>query len=171
MNCKDWEERIALHAEGDLPEPERAVAEQHLAECAGCREFLEELKQSLASLRAAHVQPIEASAYAALRARVLERIDHGHGRAWWLGWIGALAATSAVLVVLLQPRPVPPPARVAAPPQVALAPQTPVVSVPPEPLPRRKRKTAPRPELRRPEPLMVKLITDDPNVVIYWITN
>ena len=171
MNCKDWEERIALHAEGDLPPQERAEAERHLAECAGCREFLAELKQSLATLRAAHAESVEASVYTALRARVFERIDYARRPVWWLGWIGALAATAAALIMLVLPRQLPPPKLVAAPPEVTIAPVAPAISLPPEPVPSRKRRAAPRRERQPPEPLVVKLITDDPNVVIYWITN
>lgn len=167
MNCTDWEERIALHAEGDLPRPECAAVERHLAECAACREFLEEMKRSLAELRAAHAEPLEAAAFTAVRARVLAQIDHTRGLAWWLAWIGALAAAAAVLVILLLPRPVPPPKMIAAPPvQVAAVVRAPVIPVPAIPVARPKKRKVPR-----PEPLIVKLITDDPNVVIYWITN
>jgi len=167
MNCTGWEERIALHAEGDLPQQEQAAAEQHLVECPDCREFLKELKQSLGALRAAHAEPLKAAAFTVVRARVLAQIGHDRGRAWRLGWIGALALTAAVLVTLFLPRQVPPPKMVAAPPvQLAIVPPAPVISPLATPLPRRKRRTAPR-----PEPLVVKLITDDPEVVIYWITN
>ena len=170
MNCTEWEERIALHAQGDLPPQECAAAERHLAECAECREFLADLRQSLAALRAAHAEPLEASAYAAVRARVLERIDHGRGRAWWLGWIGALAAAAAVLVTLLLPRPVPPPKLAVAPPP-GLNRQPALVPAPPEVSPPAKSATPKRRAAPRPESLLVKLITDDPDVVIYWITN
>ncbi len=166
MNCNYWEEQVALHAENDLPLTDRAAAERHLAECAACRQFLEELKQSLAALRAAHAEPLDASAFTAVRARVLDRIDRARRRPpSWLGWIGALAAAATVLITLLLPRPVPPP-NLVAPPQPVLAPPAPVIAPAPKAVSGRKRKSA-----TRPEPLMVKLITDDPNVVIYWITN
>jgi anti-sigma factor RsiW len=167
VNCTEWEERIALHAEGDLPQQERPAAEQHLGECPNCRKFLEELKQSLGALRAAHAEPPAASAFTVVRAQVLAEIGQPRGRAGWLGWIGASAAAAAVLATLLVPRPVPPPKIAAAPPvPVAIVPAAPVIAPPATPVPRRKRRTRPR-----PEPLVVKLITDDPNVVIYWITN
>ena len=38
MNCKDWEERIALQAGGDLTLEEAAAVDHHLADCAQCRE-------------------------------------------------------------------------------------------------------------------------------------
>lgn len=172
MNCRDWEERVALYAEGDLTQAEMQAAERHLAGCTACREFLAELKQSLAALRAAHAEPLEASAFTLVRTRVLEQIDRAGGPVRWLGWIGALAAAAAVLLILLLPRPVPKPIIVKAPPlQVAAGPPAPVISPAAKPVSRRKRRSAPRPQLRQPEPLVVKLVTDDPDVVIYWIAN
>lgn len=167
MNCRDWEERIALYAEGDLPRPDAAEAEQHLAGCASCAEFAQGVKQSLAVLRAAHEQPIENAHFAAVRARVLQQIQNRRRR-WRLAWAGALAMSAgATLFLMLAPRPV-------DPPHVALVHPPALQGALPEPAPpaprvrpvRRKAKP-PRP----PEPLMVKLITDDPDVVIYWIAN
>jgi hypothetical protein len=56
-------------------------------------------------------------------------------------------------------RPAPPPIEITLPPSLAAQPHR-VTRV------RRKQKSRPP-----AEPLMVKLITDDPNVVIYWIAN
>ncbi len=39
MRCEQWEERIALHAGGDVTGGDAAQVERHLAECAPCREF------------------------------------------------------------------------------------------------------------------------------------
>lgn len=174
MNCPDWEERIALFAQGDLPSEELAEAERHWADCAACREFAGELQQSLAALRNAHEQPIAEVHFKAVRARVLDQIEQPRRPARRWAWIGGLAAAAAVvlLVTTLQPRPVPPPQVTLALPPV---PDTPVLL--PEPLaaPATPKRRAPVRRVRKPSPpeapLMVKLITDDPNVVIYWIAN
>jgi hypothetical protein len=54
MNCTAWEERIALHAGGDLPAGEAVEVERHLGECAGCQVLWSGLRESLDTLRAAH---------------------------------------------------------------------------------------------------------------------
>ena len=168
MNCPGWEERIALYAEGDQPSQE---TERHLAACPDCRDFAEGLKQSLATLRAAHEQPIGAAHFAALRARVLAQIDRPHRPLWRLAWIGGLAALVAVLVFLFWPQPVEPiRVAVARPPAPSPSPAT--LPVPPNPPLKRVARRKPAPKVRPPaEPLLVKLITDDPDVVIYWIAN
>src|SRR5690242_7187168 len=131
MNCPEWEERIALYAEGDLPSQE---TERHLAACPDCRDFAEGLNQSLATLRAAHQQPIAPAHFAAVRARVLVQINRQRRPMWRLAWIGGLAALAAVLVFLLWPQPVepirvavaPPPAPSLPPPSLAVTPAPPL---------------------------------------------
>jgi len=167
MNCREWEERVALYAGGDLPPREAAAAERHLAACAGCREFAEELRQSLDSLRAAHEEPLEPAAFAAVRARVLAQLEPKRRPAWRWAWVPVLAALGIVWL-LVRPAPVeplrvaiaPPPAPKLEIPAAPSAPRKPLVRV------HRARKLPPP-----PGPLMVKLITDDPNVVIYWIAD
>lgn len=173
MNCPDWEERIALAAQDDLPPEQAAEAARHLADCAGCREFAENLRQSLALLRAAHEQPIAEAHFTAVRARILGQLGRPRRPACRWAWIGGLTAAALVLLMIeLQPRPVPPPQLTLALPAV---PDIPVVLPAPVAPPAVPNRRAPVRRVRKPrppeEPLMVKLITDDPNVVIYWIAN
>lgn len=174
MNCRNWEERIALYIEGDLPAGQATEAERHLAECAECREFAATLKGDLSILRAAHSEPIEAARFAAVRARVLDRIQRQRRPAWWLPWVAVPLAAAAMLFVTFRPRPVEPlPVALSLPPAPQIQPVEPAAepTAPPAP-PRRPRRIRPKLNPRRPpEPLMVKLVTDDPNVVIYWIAN
>lgn len=172
MNCPDWEERIALAAQGDLPPEQAAEAARHLSGCAACREFAEGVRQSIAALYAAHEQPIAEAHLAAVRARVLQKIDRPPRPALRWAWIGGLALAAVFLVIALQPRRVPPPQVTLALPPV---PETPVLLPSPSTPRPQPRRPAPVRRARKPrppqEPLMVKLITDDPNVVIYWIAN
>ncbi len=173
MNCPDWEERIALHAEGDLPPQLAAEAAQHLAGCAGCRDFAAGMRRALDVLRAAHAEPIDLTAQAAVRARVLDQVHRRPKSAGPLAWAAALVASAAAVAFLLLPRPVPPP-RVAPALRPAPAPQLQFAVAPPVPVAPtkpavRKRRLAPKP--KPPQPLLVKLVTDDPNVIIYWIPN
>ena len=175
MNCRDWEERIALYLGGDLSPTDAAAVERHLADCVGCQLFSSGLKQSLDLLREAHQEPLAPEHFTAVRARVLAALDGRRRTALgrW-AWIGAMAAAAAVLLVMLSIRPVPQP----APLQVATAPPPPVVEPPPAPRPvgvRPHRRVVPRraatPAPQPAQPMVVKLITDDPDVVIYWITS
>src|SRR5690349_23693118 len=120
MNCRDWEERIALHAERDLPPHEAAEAERHLAECAECRGFAESISQSLAELRGAHLESLTPADFAAVRARVLAELPERRRPAWRLAWIGAVVV-ALVLLAALPVKRQPEPARVAPAPTVEAA--------------------------------------------------
>jgi Putative zinc-finger len=188
MNCAEWEERIALHAGRDLAASEAAVVDLHLAACAECRGFHEGLRQSMDVLLEAHREPIDAAHFAAVRARVMARIPAQPRWRW--AWLGGLAAAAAVVLLALALRPV----RVPEPPRVAVRiPPAAVIrrageSPAPPALPALRRarpvrravgreprppleRAAPRPAVRPEQPLVVKLITNDPNVVIYWIAD
>ncbi len=178
MNCREWEERLALYAGGDLVPAEKAEVERHLQDCAGCQMFLSGLTEGLQVLRDAHAEEPATAHFAAVRARVLSELGRDR-RPWWSGgWaLGLAAAALAVLMaVWMRPprREVPPPeiARVSPPAGVPVpAPKAPR----PAPVPHVSRRAQPRlpqlkPAMEPVKPLVVKLVTDDPNVVIYWIT-
>jgi len=170
MNCRDWEERIALYAEGDLRPNEAAETQGHLQDCAGCREFAAELREHVAWMREAQQELPAAADFAAVRAGVLARLEQKRRPvARGLVWAGGLAAMAALILVLMKgPRSAP-----AKPtPQVAVArPPVQTVETPPS-RPVRRRHTAHTFRSKNtPEPLMVKLITDDPDVVIYLVVD
>ena len=178
MNCKQWEERIALHAGGDLDPSDAAAVEQHLAVCTDCRNFATEIEQNLAFFRSAHAQPVGDAHLAAVRARVLAQLTETPRRGWHGKWIYGLVALTAILAVIVATRskPVSPPVR-----QLAVAPAPAVQPVPapatPKPAPvrhARPRRLLASSMIRRPplaEPVVVKLMTNDPDVVIYWIAD
>jgi Putative zinc-finger len=170
MNCLEWETRVALHAGGDLTGAEAVEVERHLGECSGCRIFWSELRDSLAVLQAAHAQVPAAAHFTAVRSRVMAELERS-ARPWrWVAWIAAAAAVSALLVAALRP------ARLApmpeAPRLVASIPPAPQVAevVPVGPLVLRKT-VAHIAHTPRRAPLTIKLQTDDPNIVIYWIAD
>jgi hypothetical protein len=187
MICRDWEERIALYAGGDAGAAEAAAVEKHLAECAGCQLALSGLRQSMEILQEAHREPVEEAHLTAVRARVLAEIA-GERRPWWRQvWVygAVVAAAVAITIVGLRPathRPVDvavvTPAETVKPPATALPEPAAVPPVHKRAHVRAARKVeAPIAPPAGPvraaasEPLLVKLITDDPDVVIYWISD
>jgi hypothetical protein len=120
----------------------------------------QELDRLLAGLRD---EDLPDAAVAAVRARVLAGVERPRRSAWRWAWAPALAA--AGLMVVLIPRP----SEVAPPPPMARAPQAPpLIEV---------RGAAPeRPRLARTKRAVVhtefiRIMTDDPDVVILWALN
>ena len=159
--------------------------EGHLADCAGCQVFVSGLKPSLELLREAHQEPMAPAHFAAVRARVLAKLSRKRLPLWRRAWVYGLAAAAVVVLVLMAGRTgrTPQPKR---PPEVAVVTPAPVqpeakVEEPPLPKPlhqaRHRRRIVQEPAVQPPppvlvaqaEPVLVKLVTDDPNVVIYWI--
>jgi hypothetical protein len=156
MTCEQWQARIA---EGES-------AEGHVEQCQDCAEFARSLSASLALLQEAHAEPLPEAHYTALRARVMEQVGTRRRFGWW--WAAAAAGLAAMLWMLAAlPRPVPKPPAVAR--RVEIPP-------PPPPLPAAAHPATVRRVTRRrvapPEqPLKIKLLTEDPNIVIYWIVD
>jgi hypothetical protein len=197
MHCQDWEERVALHAGGDLAAAnpaDAAAVERHLTECAGCQALWSGMKESLELLRAEHAEVLAPGIYTAVRGRVLARLEAGRMPWWRRGWVVGLAAAAVVVLVLVLASW--PGTKVEMPPLRVLA------VIPPAPaeqglrtgqrqagglpyvrqagglpyerqargLPHGRRLVSPEQAGKMPrQPLMVRLVTDDPNVIIYWI--
>ena len=160
MNCVEWEERIALYAGGDLAAADARAVERHVAECAACQVLLSGLRESLALVRDAHREPVEAAHFAAVRARVLAELERAPARRWRWAWLPAPAAAAAmILAIVMWPRPE---LRLALPvPSTPAAPAVAKVVLPPTPPPRRAAQPT--------ETVVMQIETNNPDVVIYWI--
>jgi hypothetical protein len=150
MKCEECE---LLLADGE----ENASVAAHLRGCAACRALQEELRAN-------------ALALSALRDDELPRVTMPKRRPA-VPWIAAAAA--AVLLALIarqglqqqSPHPQPVPAR------VTVTARLPAASEPaPKLLVHHKPKPAPR-GAPVAEPLLVKMLTPDPDVVVYWIVD
>ncbi|HTS28951.1 MAG TPA: zf-HC2 domain-containing protein [Bryobacteraceae bacterium] len=177
MNCKDWEERLALYAGGDLPPDQAAAVERHLGECPGCQLFSSGLKEAGQRLAEWHGEPLPAAHFAAVRARVLAELERQRRPFWRRGWAyGVAAAVMAALLVLLAVKPRPP---VLQPPAVAIdrhpqpaAPEPAADRPAPQPIrpaatpiPRKRHASQPG------EQVLIRVVSNDPDVVIYWIAD
>jgi hypothetical protein len=166
MTCSDWEFEIASESES----PELA---DHLKDCVSCREFAQEMAANRAALASL---PVDAAALDAVRSRVLGELTRGRGRAI-PAWAWTAAACLAVLGIagalwIVQGPVAPPPAVTARGPAV-LSPAPPVVPVRAVQPPKRAhpRRLVARQVEPPSEPLVVKMLTDDPSVVIVWLVS
>jgi len=149
-----------------------------------------DLEKTLELLREAHRAPIGEAHYAAVRARVLSRLG-AERRTWWQMWAYGLAvvAVAALLVgriprsarvTVEQPLALPLPTHAGTDKPAGASGADHAVNPGVSPAAgRRKRPPHHAPELPAaynvvgppaPQPLVVKLVTNDPNVVIYWIS-
>ena len=178
MNCREIEGLIALHAGGDLNPEEAAAVEQHLDGCDACRALAAELRDCQTVLNELGAEVPGEAVYGSLLARL------SAASALQRRWTWALAAAAAVLLGLAgsvwqyaeRQRPGATHleiARATLPvpraPEVKKAVTMPAATSD-RPKTRVRRARARKPEFRQDaEPLVMKLLTDDPNVVIYWI--
>jgi anti-sigma factor RsiW len=168
MICSKFETDIALYAGGDLPAGGIPRVEAHLRECADCRELVEELRTAQALLGEL---PLEEAMVAQVHHRVLAEI----GRAdlsprGALAPLLALAAALLLAAVLFWPRH-------HAPKVVAVAsgagskPAAASHAAPTPPFVQKVRHHHHRraPAAQPGPPLLVQFVTDNPNIVIYWL--
>ncbi len=172
MSCPKFETDIALYAGGDLPEGRIAPVEAHLAECADCRALAEELRGLMGELRD---EPVEEAMLAQVRHNVLAQLWDRPAASSRLvgrfGWKLALAAAAILAVVLLWPRPHAGRPRMARVAPAHAAPIAPAPAAKIIPVRHRLRRHRRAPAAQPGPPLLVQFVTDDPNIVIYWLVD
>jgi hypothetical protein len=173
MSCDFMERWAALAASNDLGEHEQAELAAHLDQCESCRTAAVDFSRIEADLAALKNELLDPAVYAAIRQGVLDRIPNPTN--WRMA--AALALAAALILVTLAiwrdrrgqvaPLPIqPPPLQVSAPPSPAIAP---AVELRAKSVPRRHRRGALNPPAEHP--LVVKILTDDPDVVIIWLVD
>jgi len=171
MICREMEERIALHVSGDLETGAAAEVDEHLARCLACRTLAAELKANRESMIGLPVGEIREADYAELRARLDESRRRERAlRRWALAAaVSAAVLGGSALVRFLDParHPAPAAARVETPAPVERAVRVPA----PPPMTVARKPAAPRKTPEAGEPLVVKIVTDDPDIVIVWLVD
>lgn len=155
MTCRHWEERIA--ADWDGPDVER-----HLAGCSACRGFADELRRTIAELRAGHGEEIAPAHYAAVRARVMEGLRRRSRRGWIWAMVASAAAVAMGVAIERRMRVEELSVSLDRPAVVDLG-AAPAGGRMPARTPARRAKSSLH------EEVVMKIETGDPDVVIYWI--
>jgi anti-sigma factor RsiW len=190
MSCLDFEKLIALDAEGDLPERKAGKLVKHLKACRNCREFAGKLQASQAMLKSLAQEPVDETVLWQVRQRVLRGIAaelEPHRFPAWRFALGAVLVATVILaaVTLWRPRGQGVSKSIRETPmQSPLAAVRPALTAPEHPrtgtgraihvLRRRKESQGSLTASLKPvqvAQLTVKLVTDDPNVVIYWLVD
>jgi anti-sigma factor RsiW len=188
MKCRYSEHDVALFVEGDLEPAKSAELEVHLVTCEVCRELEADVRESQMVLKSLRQEMLSSAALSAVRSRVLEQVSETRVRPMWGRWVYALAgamfvAVVSVSVVLHNAKPEIKAVAEVMHPDVVVPSARPSVEVepivPPAPVERRKHRSSSSNNQSISEPttseapqeVVVKLLTDDPNIVIYWLVD
>jgi hypothetical protein len=185
--CSDFEQLIALYVEEDLSGPERGRVEGHLKKCSSCWDLAEDLKESQAVFKSIREDAPDATALSVVRERVLSEVGELHAMTWFerllfaglrrkvaLASIALFLLGSGVLWLVREPGVVP------APPVLVIVPPVPDIQPEPSapaPRPRLARRRVPEPPpvlvaaVEEPKQVTIKFLTDDPNIIIYWLVD
>jgi anti-sigma factor RsiW len=200
MSCSRWHRLVALYVGEDLDRARTERVRQHLAGCPSCRDLEHDLRWDLQNLRDLDSAATADLELGSVRGPVMAEIETRRTRGLVFSQPRLLTAVAAAVVVIALallfrqigmrdvPRtvsretPSPAPGLVAAPePRERSLPQSPPVVLRPTPNTsdtRLVRAESPQPgqtaSSRQPvpaEPMTIKILTDDPEVVIYWIVD
>ena len=196
MKCRYSETDIALYVEGDVAPAKACEIEAHLSVCTQCGDLVIELRESQSVLKTLKQDTVSATSLTLVRSHVLAEIQAGV-KPLWGRWIYALAGGVFVAVLavgwvlemrgpqvqeIVKSHPLPSPAAVPLTRGTITIAEADAKT---DRQPLRRREKPKIPSRRKPEavthtevppepsepakPLVVKLLTDDPNIVIYWL--
>jgi len=187
MACRDFEQRVALYVEDDLDPVERYGTERHLRLCADCAALAEDLRESQAVFKSLRQTVPDEAMLLSVRREVFDDM-RAMPRTWADILFGAFRPRATLAGVLLlfigsfvwfhdgrdevRPTPVAPsrmPAPVIVPNELSAEPAPRVAAAKPKArLP--KRLPPDLPDESKPQ-ITIKLLTDDPNIIIYWLVD
>jgi hypothetical protein len=146
MTCQECELRLA----------DDQIADEHLLECENCRALAGDLRLNAAAFESFAADPLPS-----VSAQVMSRVRVRRAVRWT--WALAAAAMLAIVIFVAHRGPVQPTeASIPATQQPIRERQRPgPVTIANKPVAKRR-------STNKGAPLMVKMLTDDPDVVIYW---
>jgi anti-sigma factor RsiW len=147
--------------------------ESHLAECDACRALAAELRAEQALLGELRDQPLEDAMLAQVRQRVLAEVGVATRQPSRLYWKLALAAALVLTAILVWPRHAVKQTPAASNTAQAEAGSVPAAAHGAAPLARkvRHRRHGRTPAPQPGPPLLVQFVTDNPNIVVYWLVD
>lgn len=83
MSCAFSKQMLALHVEGDLTPECAAIASSHLAACAECRSFFEQLRARQSLLKSLRLETVSSSDCTDMRRDVMSLINDRRDGAGW----------------------------------------------------------------------------------------
>jgi anti-sigma factor RsiW len=167
MTCERYERWAALAASGDFDSREQAQFEAHLQGCPSCRILAEEFAALTSELSGMKDPAIDPAVYASIRRNVMERRSSRRFRVPL--WPLLPAATAAVLAILALCWPTRLQHNIASVPTQVSTRHT--VKVIPAARTVKKRQPGIARKMESGQPLVVKMLTDDPDVVIIWLVD
>lgn len=190
MKCKYPESDLALYAGADLAQTKMEEISAHLPLCDACRLIVEDLRETQSVFQSIRRDTVSPSALALLRTSVLEQLAARNARRTWARWVYGLAGAGFAAVVLclgllsifpghhepVQKRAVSASLRPAGSPATVEAVHA-IQSTVSVPRVKRvghstQRHVAPdEMSSKPPQEIVVKLLTDDPNIIIYWLVD
>lgn len=187
MKCPDFEKLIALDLEGDLPERKGKALAEHVKACRPCQEFVEKLKASQTLLKSLAQESVDDAVLQEVHEGVLKCLPTGDERQGFPVWryalgVGLTAVVVLAAITLLRPSRDrvadvthatlnQPATEVGGQQPPTLAPRSSVRATRDKSLSRRKHFSSSLTASERPQQLTIKLVTDDSNVVIYWLVD
>jgi anti-sigma factor RsiW len=75
--CREFVEDVTAYLDGALPDDVTALVEQHLADCPHCREYLNQMRQTIAMTRALTNDDVDTMP-ADVRERLMQAFQERH---------------------------------------------------------------------------------------------
>jgi hypothetical protein len=189
MKCKYPESELALYAGNDLAQSKMDAISAHLQLCEPCRLIVEDLRETQSAFQSIRQDTVSASALALLRTSLLEQVAARNARRPWTRWVYGLAGAGLAAVAVLGLLSFFPGRNVPVQTSAVYAPARPMespltvetvhsiqstVSVPRVKRVRHSRQrhvASDEASSKPPQEIVVKLLTDDPNIIIYWLVD
>lgn len=171
MNCKTYQREIALWVGNDLSSRRARRLEHHLQNCAACRDYADSFRRHQNNIRKTAAEPLDTELGVGLLEAALSQIQAAprprpRFRPPVLVKAAAMAAAVAAILfaiwVFHQPG-------VNAPPKLAVPPVA--ANTAPRPIAPSQEPPVRIPQIHKKNPVVMKLLTDDPNVVFVMLSD